>query len=77
IVTLLTDLLPALVAGAVVVEVIFALPGMGRLLADAAATRDYPVLLGGILLIAFVRLLSHIVADCLYWQIDPRIRPQL
>ena len=74
VITLLTDLLPAMVAGAVVVEVIFALPGMGRLMADAAATRDYPVLQGGVLLIACVRLISHVVADWLYAQIDPRLR---
>jgi peptide/nickel transport system permease protein len=77
VVALVTDLLPAMVAGAVVVEVIFALPGMGRLLADAAATRDYPVLQGGVLLVASVRLVSHIVADGLYWQLDPRLRSQL
>ncbi|OUJ75334.1 ABC transporter permease [Hymenobacter crusticola] len=77
VVALVTDLLPAMVAGAVVVEVIFALPGMGRLLADAAAARDYPVLQGSVLLIASVRLLSHIVADGLYWQLDPRLRSQL
>ncbi|GGE96392.1 ABC transporter permease [Hymenobacter cavernae] len=74
VVTLFTDLLPALVAGAVIVEVIFALPGMGRLLADAAATRDYPVLQAGVLLITLVRLLSHSIADSLYLRIDPRIR---
>jgi len=77
VVTLFTDLLPALVAGAVIVEVIFALPGMGRLLADAAATRDYPVLQAGVLLITLIRLLSHVVADGLYLRIDPRIRPHV
>jgi len=76
-ITLVTDLLPSIVAGAVVVEVIFALPGMGRLLADAAATRDYPVLQGAVLLIAIVRLCSHMVADWLYVQIDPRLRSRL
>lgn len=74
IIALLTDLLPALVAGAVVVEVVFALPGMGRLLADAAATHDFPVLVGGVLLIAMMRLVSFVVADALYFLTDPRIR---
>ncbi|QIX60920.1 ABC transporter permease [Hymenobacter lutimineralis] len=73
-ITLLTDLLPALLAGAVVVEVIFALPGMGRLLAEAAATRDHPILLGGVLLIAMARLLSYWLADGLYGWADPRLR---
>ncbi|MDB5234466.1 MAG: hypothetical protein JWR44_1459 [Hymenobacter sp.] len=74
--TQITELLPALVAGAVVVEVVFALPGMGRLLAGAAATRDYPVLVGGVLLTGAARLLSLLLADCLYFWADPRIRWQ-
>ncbi|OGX85472.1 hypothetical protein BEN47_14795 [Hymenobacter lapidarius] len=73
-ITLIAELLPALVAGAVVVEVVFALPGMGRLLADAAAARDYPVLVGGILLIGAARLLALLLADLLYFWADPRIR---
>ncbi|WP_157807571.1 ABC transporter permease [Hymenobacter chitinivorans] len=68
------DLLPALVAGAVVVELIFALPGMGRTMAEAAAARDFPVLLGAVLLVALVRLLGQILADWLYYLADPRIR---
>ncbi|MGY2131472.1 ABC transporter permease [Hymenobacter sp. HD11105] len=76
VITLLTDLLPALVAGAVVVEVIFALPGMGRLLAESAASHDFPVLVGGVLLIALTRLIGLVVADALYFLADPRIRLQ-
>lgn len=76
VIALLTDLLPALVAGAVVVEVIFALPGMGRLLAEAAATHDFPVLVGGVLLVAIMRLIGLVVADVLYFLTDPRIRLQ-
>lgn len=72
--TQLTELLPALVAGAVVVEVVFALPGMGRLLATAAAARDYPVLVGGVLLTSGARLISLLLADGLYFWADPRIR---
>jgi peptide/nickel transport system permease protein len=76
IITLLTDLLPSLLAGAVVVEVIFALPGMGRLLAESAASHDYPVLVGGVLLIALMRLIGLVAADALYFLADPRIRLQ-
>jgi peptide/nickel transport system permease protein len=72
----LAELLPAMVAGAVVVEVIFALPGMGRLLAEAAATRDYPVLVGGVLLVGTARLASLLLADLSYSWADPRIRWQ-
>lgn len=73
--TTLTDFLPTLVAGTVVVEVVFALPGSGRLLAEAAATHDYPVVVAGVLLIAGVRLLGLVLADLLYFLVDPRLRP--
>jgi peptide/nickel transport system permease protein len=76
-ITLLTDLLPGLVAGSVVVEFLFALPGMGRLLAEAAATQDYPVLLGAAGLAALVRLAAQSLADVLYQVADPRLRRQL
>ena len=72
--TQVAELLPALVAGAVVVEVVFALPGMGSLLAAAAAARDYPVLVGGVLLTGTARLLALLLADVLYFWADPRIR---
>lgn len=73
--TTFTGLLPSLVAGAVVVEVLFALPGAGRLLAEAAAVHDYPVVLAGVLLTAGARLLALLVADVLYYRADPRLRP--
>lgn len=71
-ITRLSDLMPGVVAGTVVVEVVFALPGMGRLLAEAAAARDLPVLVGGVLLIAAVRLLGWLLADALNTWLDPR-----
>ncbi|WP_162550055.1 ABC transporter permease subunit [Hymenobacter nivis] len=70
---LVADLLPALVAGAVVVEVVFSLPGMGRLLAEAAATRDYPVLVGGVLLVGAARLFALVLADAGARWLDPRV----
>ena len=73
-ITQLTDLVPALVAGAVVVEVVYALPGMGRLLAEAAARHDAPVLVGGVLLVGTARLLALLLADVLYQWADPRLR---
>ena len=73
--TILTDLLPALLAGTVVIEVLFALPGSGRLLAEAAAAHDYPVVVAGVLFAAAARLLSLLLADVLYFVVDPRLRP--
>lgn len=72
----IAEFLPALVAGAVVVEVVFALPGMGRLLAEASAARDYPVLIGSVLLTGAVRLLALLLADLCYFWADPRINWQ-
>ncbi|RZK24699.1 MAG: ABC transporter permease [Hymenobacter sp.] len=72
--TSLAGLLPTLLAGTVVVETVFSLPGTGRLLAEAAASHDYPVVVAGVLLVAAVRLLSLALADVLYTLADPRIR---
>jgi peptide/nickel transport system permease protein len=71
---LFTELLPSMVAGSVVVEIIYALPGMGRLLAEAASAQDFPVLLGAVLLVALARLISQLFTDVLYQWADPRIR---
>jgi peptide/nickel transport system permease protein len=73
-ITLFTGFLPALIGGALVIEVIFAIPGTGRLLVDAVLARDYPVILGIVLIIAFVKIIAHILADLLYYLADPRIR---
>lgn len=72
--TQVTGLVPALLAGALVVEVVYALPGVGRLLAGAAALRDYPVVVGGVLLTGAARLGALLLADVLYGWADPRIR---
>ncbi|WP_162910867.1 ABC transporter permease subunit [Hymenobacter oligotrophus] len=69
-----TELLPEVVAGAVVVELVFALPGMGRLLVEAAASRDLPLLIGGVLLVAVARVLAWVLADAAQMVIDPRTR---
>lgn len=72
--TLFTELLPNLLAGSIVVEFVFALPGLGRLLADAAAARDYPVMLGGVFFVLVARQLMLTLADWLYQLADPRLR---
>lgn len=72
-ITLLADFLPALVAGAVLVETIFAIPGVGRLLLESVLSRDYPVIVGIVVVVAVFRLLAHLLSDLLYAQADPRI----
>lgn len=62
-----------LLGGIIVVEVVFAWPGLGRLVFDAVAARDYPVVQGAVLLVATLFLLVSFVVDVLYGRIDPRI----
>ena len=63
-----------LLSGAVLTETVFAWPGMGSWLRDAIFTRDYPVLQGGILFLAFVFVMVNLVVDISYAFINPRIR---
>ena len=63
-----------LLSGVVVVEIVFAWPGLGQLALQSVRARDYPVLQGAILLFAVVFLLINLVVDLLYTSIDPRIR---
>jgi peptide/nickel transport system permease protein len=65
--------LATLLGGVVVVEVIFAWPGLGRLTYDAVQARDYPVMQGAVLVFAAIFLLVNLVVDLLYAALDPRI----
>jgi peptide/nickel transport system permease protein len=63
-----------LLAGAVVVETVFNWPGLGRLILDSILRRDYPVLLGILLISAMMVLVANLITDAVYRLIDPRIR---
>src|ERR671936_2279738 len=63
-----------LLSGAVLTETVFAYPGMGSWLRDAFFNRDYPVLQGGILFLAFVFVVVNLIVDISYAIINPRIR---
>ncbi|MGP8321232.1 MAG: nickel ABC transporter permease [Methanosarcinaceae archaeon] len=63
-----------LLGGAVIVETIFAWPGIGKFLVDAIYARDYPVIQGFVLVIALFFVLSNLAVDILYTYLDPRIR---
>jgi len=63
-----------LLGGTVVIEEIFALPGMGRLVLQAIFQRDYPVVQGVVLVIALLFVVTNLIVDVLYAWIDPRIR---
>ncbi|GAA5784621.1 peptide ABC transporter permease [Chitiniphilus shinanonensis] len=63
-----------MLAGAVLTETIFSWPGIGKWLIDAISRRDYPVVQGGILLVASMIILVNLLVDLLYGVINPRIR---
>jgi len=63
-----------LLSGAVVIEIVFARPGIGRLIVDAIMAKDFPLVQGAILLTAIVYLLVNLLTDLSYAVIDPRIR---
>jgi len=63
-----------LLGGAVVTETVFTLPGMGRLIVQSVGRRDYPVIQGGVMLIAASYVLINLLVDLLYVYLDPRVR---
>jgi peptide/nickel transport system permease protein len=74
IVTLLGLDLGVLMAGAVLTETVFNIPGIGRLNYNAIATSDFPVVQGTVLLAAFFIIVANIVVDIAYAYLDPRVR---
>jgi peptide/nickel transport system permease protein len=76
VVTIVGGQLGTLLAGAVIVETIFALPGMGRLTVEAILFRDYPVVQTNVMLVATVLVTLNLVVDLTYAWLDPRIRYQ-
>lgn len=64
----------SLLGGAVVVEQVFSLPGVGRLIIGAIMSRDFPVIQGGLLFLALIYLVINLAVDLLYAAVDPRIR---
>ncbi len=74
IITLLGLSLPFLLGGAVIVETVFAWPGMGKLTVDAIFARDYPLIIACTLVSGVMVILGNLLADVLYAIVDPRIR---
>lgn len=74
IITLVALQTPQFVSGAIITEGIFSWPGMGLLAFQAAADRDYPTILGVVMLVAFLTVLFNLLADIAYAIVDPRIR---
>ena len=64
----------AILTGSVVVEEVFGIPGIGRLFVGAAATRDYTLVLGIVILYATLIITLNLIVDILYGLLDPRVR---
>jgi peptide/nickel transport system permease protein len=73
-VTALGTQIAYLVSGAIVIEQVFAWPGMGRMTYDAARSKDYPIVMGVVVVASTILLLSYILRDVAYGIVDPRIR---
>ena len=74
VVTVTALLIPFLLSGSVVLETIFALPGLGRLAVSAALERDYPIVLTSTTAAGILVILSNLAADLGYFYLDPRLR---
>ncbi|MBL7156986.1 MAG: ABC transporter permease [Candidatus Omnitrophica bacterium] len=74
IITILGLSIPALISGSVILETIFSIPGMGRLMVESVFTRDYNVVMAGLFISALLTLLGNLIADIAYVYADPRIR---
>jgi peptide/nickel transport system permease protein len=74
VVTVIALSLPGLIAGAIITETIFAWPGMGRLFINALNQSDLALLMGYLLLVAFLVVFSNLLADVVYAWLDPRVK---
>jgi peptide/nickel transport system permease protein len=74
VVTILGLSLPGLIGGSVIIESVFAIPGMGQLMVQSVFMRDYPVIMGNLVIVAALTLGANLVADIVYGLVDPRIR---
>jgi peptide/nickel transport system permease protein len=72
--TVLGISLAGLLGGSIVVETVFSLPGMGRLVVQSIARRDFPVIQGVVLITAVIQLVVMLIVDVLYVYVDPRVR---
>jgi peptide/nickel transport system permease protein len=74
IVIILGPAITGLIGGAVVIERIFSWPGLGRMTVDAVSSRDYPVVMGTVIIGAILVIMGNLLSDILLVVVDPRIR---
>lgn len=74
IITLFASIFPAAISGSIVIEQIFSIPGMGRLMVESINQQDWPVMFGILILASILTILGILVADLLYAMADPRVK---
>ena len=62
-----------MIAGSIIIEQVFGIPGLGRILLTSIQNRDYPVVIAIIMLIACVVIVSNLLVDIIYKLVDPRV----
>ncbi len=75
IITLFANRIGWFIAGTLLIEVVFGWPGLGQLMTGATQNRDYPLVIGIVLVVTVVTLLANLAADLIYMWVDPRVRP--
>lgn len=73
-ITLIGGALPALLSGSLIIEVIFSIPGMGRLMYTSLMARDWPVVFPILMFGATITVLTYILTDVIYKWADPRVK---
>jgi peptide/nickel transport system permease protein len=73
-VTVLLPQIPNLLTGSLFIEVVYGIPGLGKFFVTSIFNRDYPMIMGLVLLVAFLFGLTYLITDILYTMIDPRVR---
>ena len=72
-ITFLGMALADMIAGSIIIEQVFGIPGLGRILLTSIQNRDYPVVIAIIMLIACVVIVSNLLVDIIYKLVDPRV----
>ena len=76
IITIIGNGMGMMLGGTVIIENVFAIPGVGRYMTDAISARDYPVVMGGVLILGLIFSLIMLLVDIVYAFVDPRIKAQ-
>ena len=74
VITIIGLQVPIMVGGTVIIEQIFNLPGVGRLMVDATIKRDYPIVSGVMFILGAIILLNNLLVDLMYGVLEPRAR---